>query len=123
MMKDRSDRVLMTKARDALRILSAKVSPESAQILLPLISDLDFRIEQMLEEERYYKMPKESRERIKLSALGNRNLWDDKLTVKFEKAKELHACGLLIRDACAQAGISRDQWNRRRRIEKRGVEE
>lgn len=47
---------------------------------------------------------------------------DDTLTPKYEKAKELRATGLMLKDACAQAGITPDQWYRRKRMEETGVD-
>lgn len=47
---------------------------------------------------------------------------DDTLTPKYERAKELRATGLMLKDACAQAGITPDQWYRRKRMEETGVD-
>ena len=47
---------------------------------------------------------------------------DDTLTPKYEKAKELRATGIMLKDACAQAGITPDQWYRRKRMEETGVD-
>lgn len=42
------------------------------------------------------------------------------LTVRYEDAKAMIASGSSIGSACAMAGITRDQFNRRRRIEAQG---
>ncbi len=42
------------------------------------------------------------------------------ITQQFEKAKALVAQGKMIKDACAEAGLTRDQWNRRMRMQKQG---
>lgn len=118
--KERTDRILMTKARDALRILSAKVTEESAKILEPLIYDLDDRVAEMLEEESFYRMTKEARDKMRLAAIGNRNLWKPELDPKYAKAKENRASGMGLRESCDLAGITIDQWYRRQRIEKNG---
>ena len=47
---------------------------------------------------------------------------DDTLTSKYERAKELRATGIMLKDACAQAGITPDQWYRRKRMEETGVD-
>ena len=42
------------------------------------------------------------------------------ITKQFEIAKKLVAGGMLIKDACAETGLTRDQYNRRMRMEKFG---
>ena len=41
------------------------------------------------------------------------------ITKQFEMAKKLVAGGMLIKDACTQTGLTRDQWNRRTKMEKK----
>ena len=41
------------------------------------------------------------------------------ITKQFEIAKKLVAGGALIKDACIQTGLTRDQWNRRTKMEKK----
>ena len=110
----------MTKARDALRIMATKVTPESAKILEPLIFDLDDRVAEMLEEEAFYKLSKEARDKLKLAAQGNRNLWKPELDTKYQQAKANRAKGMGVRASCDLAGITTDQWYRRQRIEQTG---
>ena len=42
------------------------------------------------------------------------------ITKQFEKAKAIVASGKMIKDACAETGLTRDQYNRRMRMEKQG---
>ncbi len=42
------------------------------------------------------------------------------ITKQFEKAKVLVAQGKMIKTACAETGLTREQWNRRMRIQKQG---
>lgn len=78
------------------------------------------RVRVLKEQEDWYSMPKETRDKIRMSAMGNRNLWKPELDAKYEKAKELRACGLTLRSACEKVGMTTDQWYRRQRIEKHG---
>ena len=121
-MKERTDRILMTKAREALLIIGPKVGLETVKILEPLVMDLEDRIDQMKEEEAYYTMTKEQRDRMKLAAMGNRNLWKPELDPKYQKCKELRASGMTVRDSCRAAGLTTDQWYRRQRIEMYGMD-
>lgn len=43
------------------------------------------------------------------------------LTRRYTQAKALVEKGLSVKDACLQANITRDQWNRRKNIETHGV--
>ena len=45
---------------------------------------------------------------------------DSRITERFEKAKVLVAQGKMIKTACAETGLTREQWNRRMRIQKQG---
>lgn len=121
-MRERTDRTLMTKARDALLIIGPKVGLETVKILEPLVMDLEDRIDQMKEEEAYYTMTKEQRDRMKLAAMGNKNLWKPELDPKYQKCKELRASGMTVRDSCRAAGLTTDQWYRRQRIEMYGMD-
>jgi hypothetical protein len=112
----------MTKAREALLIIGPKVGLETVKILEPLVMDLEDRIDQMKEEEAYYTMTKEQRDRMKLAAMGNRNLWKPELDPKYQKCKELRASGMTVRDSCRAAGLTTDQWYRRQRIEMYGMD-
>ena len=45
---------------------------------------------------------------------------DSRITEKFEQAKKLVAQGKMIKTACAETGLTREQWNRRLRMQKQG---
>ena len=47
---------------------------------------------------------------------------DHSLTPKYEEAKGYVFSGYTIGDACKAAGITRDQWYRRKRMEETGVD-
>lgn len=93
---------------------------ESNSEVAETISILKDRVKVLKNQEEWYSMSKETRDKMRLAAMGNRNLWKPELDAKFQKAKELRACGMLIKDACSKAGISIDQWYRRQAIEKNG---
>lgn len=116
------DRELMERARTALQSIAgtAMIDLDRAPTLREIIDDLGIRIDQIKEDERYYALPKEARDKMKLAAMGNRNLWKPELDPKYIKAKELRACGAMVKDACAQAGLTLEQWYRRQSIEKYG---
>lgn len=119
-MKEHKDKALLTKARDALKIVGPKVGPETVKILEPLIDAIEFRLEEMSEEERFYSLPKEVRDKMRLSATGNRHRWNPDLDAKFEAAKKYRAEGKTIEQCCKLAGINCETWYRRSRIEKYG---
>ena len=119
-MKKHKDKDLMAKAYDALKIIGPKVGPETVQILEPLILALEFRLEEMDEEELFYSLPKEVRDKMRLSATGNRNRWNFELDAKFELAKKYRAEGKTIVQCCELSGINEETWYRRSRIEKYG---
>lgn len=48
--------------------------------------------------------------------------FDHSLTPKYEYAKTLVEAGLMIKEACASAGITPDQWYRRKRMEETGAD-
>jgi hypothetical protein len=116
------DRELMEKARDALRVFSTTIRTNEVPALVELIDDLNIRIEQIKDDEEFYSLSKEARDKMKLAARGNRNLWKPELDPKYQKAKELRASGMLLKDACAVAEITVDQWYRRQRIEQLGTD-
>lgn len=78
------------------------------------------RIKQIKNQEEWYALPKEARDKIRLAATGNRNTWKPELDPKYQTAKKLREEGLLVKDACSQAGITLEQWYRRQSIEKYG---
>lgn len=112
------DRELMERAVKALHVF-ARLGSDSPT-LRELIDDLNVRIEQIKEDEAYYALPKEARDKMKLAAQGNRNVWKAELDPKYQKAKELRGSGMMLKDACKIAGITTEQWYRRQSIEKFG---
>jgi len=115
------DRELMERAHKALMFFAQTVGG-GAPTLTSLIDDLSVRIEQIKEDEEYYSLSKEARDKMKLAAKGNRNLWKPELDPKYQKAKELRGSGMMLKDACGAAGLTIDQWYRRQRIEKIGTD-
>ena len=115
------DRELMELARHALQTIANQLGG-GAPTLNSVIEKLAIRIEEIKEDEAYYALPKEARDKMKLAARGNRNVWKPELDPKYQKAKELRASGMLLKDACGSAGLTLDQWYRRKRIEKIGTD-
>lgn len=115
------DRELMERAVKALKFFAQTVGG-GAPTLTSLIDDLEIRIEEIKEDEVYYTLPKETRDKLKMAAKGNRNVWKPELDSKYQKAKELRATGMILRDVCAVSGLTLDQWYRRQRIEKIGTD-
>ena len=74
----------------------------------------------MSEEDFWYDMPKETRDKIKASKMGNRYRWKPDLTPKYEEVKKLVAKGVAVTCACEAVGITTDQYYRRKRIETQG---
>ena len=68
----------------------------------------------------WYERPKEVRDKISASKLGNRNRWRPELDKLYEEAKRIVATGVSVVCACEATGISRDTYYRRRRIEETG---
>lgn len=76
--------------------------------------------EEEMSSEFWYDRPKEVRDKIRASKLGNRNRWREDLTPKYEEVKKLVADGVQVSCACEAVGITRDQYYRRKRIEETG---
>ena len=74
----------------------------------------------MSDNDFWYDKPKEVRDKISASKLGNRNRWRPELDKLYEEAKKLVEKGVSVTCACEATGISRDQYYRRRRIEMNG---
>lgn len=81
---------------------------------------LQTRIKQLKSQEEWYSLSKEARDKIRMANTGNRNTWKPELDPKYQRAKELRAQGLMVKECCKQAGISTEQWYRRQSIEKYG---
>jgi hypothetical protein len=79
------------------------------------------RIKELKNQEEWYSMPKEARDKLRMAAMGNRNLWKRELDPKYEEAKKLRAKGLTLTEIHEKTGLTRDQWYRRQSIEKYGV--
>lgn len=76
--------------------------------------------EEEMSSEFWYDRPKEVRDKISASKLGNRNRWDYTLDKLYEEAKKIVSTGVSVVCACEAVGITRDQYYRRRRIEMNG---
>ena len=105
------DRELMEQALEALT--GGLDVPKTIQALRE-------RIHVLKEQEDWYSMPKESRDKIRMAQMGNRKFWKPELDPKYEEAKRLRESGMMLKDACEKTGLTRDQWYRRQRIELRG---
>lgn len=119
-----SDLALMERAILALRTLAnlAKIDVDAVPSLRVLVEDLSIRIEVIKEEEKFYKIPKEMRDRQKIAIRAKvHHLLDSDLTLKYEECKKYFSNGMRLKDACEKAGITRDQWYRRRNMEKYGA--
>lgn len=115
------DRILLQKASTALIICANALKLQRPSSVTDLIDEIDFRVEQLLDDEAKRIMPKEAREKISQRLLNkNHPLWDDDLSAKYEKAKEYRALGWGLGECCEKAGITRPQWYRRQNIEKYG---
>lgn len=68
----------------------------------------------------WYDRPKEVRDKISASKLGNRNRWRPELDKLYEEAKKLVENNVSVVCACEAVGITKDQYYRRRRIELTG---
>ena len=105
-----TDREIMEQALQALNGVEVEATKEL----------LKTRIKQIKNQEEWYSLPKEARDKIRMANTGNRNTWKPELDPKYQKAKQLREQGLMVKDACKQAGISTEQWYRRQSIEKYG---
>ena len=74
----------------------------------------------MSEEDFWYDRPKEVREKIRASKMGNRYRWRPELDKPYAEVKELVAKGVAVTCACEAVGITTDQYYRRKRIETQG---
>lgn len=90
----------------------AKFLEEAIEILEDLMDGENVRVMADGFLQRYY-------ETLKRGNRGGvpRNAY---ITKQFEKAKAIVASGKMIKDACAETGLTRDQYNRRMRMEKQG---
>lgn len=112
-----SDRELMTKALKALEVFNQRNPTET---VANIMMELDDRIQEIMEEEKHYKMSKESRDKMRLAALGNRNTWNPAYDAPYLEIKALVAKGVSVTCACKAVGMGSDAYYRRRRIELNG---
>ena len=73
-----------------------------------------------MNDDSWYDRPKEVRDKISASKMGQRNNWKPELDKLYEEAKKIVATGVNVSCACEAVGITRDQYYRRRRIEMTG---
>lgn len=112
-----SDRELMTKAFKALEVFHQRNPTETvANILM----ELEDRISDLLEQEKYYSMSKESRDKMRMAARGNRSTWKPEYDAPYLEIKGLVEKGVSVVCACKAVGMSSDAYYRRRRIELNG---
>ena len=74
----------------------------------------------MSEDDFWYDMPKETRDKISKSQKGNKYRWRPELDKPYAEVKELVAKGVAVTCACEAVGITTDQYYRRKRIETQG---
>ena len=108
-----SDRELLEKAVIALQVFH-KMSP--APTLLALIDEFSERIDELKEIETAREKKAKAVQKQKERAVNNYS-WSQDLTAKYEEAKVLRAAGFTINEICAKAGITIDQWYRRKNID------
>lgn len=115
--KQVSDRELLSKAYAALNVFQNR-SP--TKILENLLMELEDRISEIAEQEKYYKMTKEARDKLRMAAKGNAYRWKADLDQPYQEIKKLVASGVQVTCACKAVGMSSDAYYRRRRIEMNG---
>ena len=111
-----SDRELLEKASKALKVFY-KLAPA------PTLEDLLIEVEERAAELRDIEKRREKRaiaiNQQKQKGVNN-GQYSQELTARYEQAKALRAAGLKIDEACAKANITRDQWYRRKNIDRFG---
>ena len=89
--------------------------------LQELIEDINIRLEVLDEELKNPTSEKAKAEPKKRPRGSHSPYWRADLDEPYKLAKSLRAEGMMLKDACAQAGLSIEQWYRRQAIEKHGV--
>lgn len=112
-----NDRELMTKSHAALTVFHQRTPTKTVENLL---MELEDRISEIKEQEAHYKASKESRDKMRLAAKGNKNTWKPELDAPYQEIKQLVASGVQVTCACKAVGMGTDAYYRRRRIEIRG---
>lgn len=112
-----SDKELMLKAYKALGVFNERNPTQTVENIL---MELDDRIQEITEQEKHYKMSKESRDKMRLAALGNRHTWNPAYDAPYLEIKALVAKGVSVTCACKAVGMGSDAYYRRRRIELNG---
>ena len=74
----------------------------------------------MSSDDFWFDRPKEVRDKMSASKIGNRNGWKPELDAKYEEVKKLIETGVNVSCACEAVGLTRDQYYRRKRIEQTG---
>ena len=112
-----SDKELMLKAYKALGVFNKRNPTHTVE---NIIMELEDRINEITEQEKFYKMSKESRDKMRLAAQGNRSTWNPEYDAPYLEIKSLVAKGVSVVCACKATGMSSDAYYRRRRIELHG---
>jgi hypothetical protein len=112
-----TDRELFLRAFKALTVFNQK-SP--TQLVENLLMELEDRITEIAEQEQYYSMSKEARDKMRMAAKGNRSTWKPEYDAPYMEIKRLVATGVSVVHACKATGMSSDCYYRRRRIELKG---
>jgi phenylalanine-4-hydroxylase len=116
----KSDIELLDRALKTIQILADHANAKGVASITSVIEDLGIRIEDLKEAQHKKQAPKKQGP---TKYADDHHLWDHTLTAKYEKAKELRACGVRLKDALEQADMSRDQWYRRQNIERKVLKE
>ena len=112
-----SDKELMIKAYKALGVFNERNPTQTVENIL---MELDDRIQEITEEEKYYSMSKESRDKMRMAARGNRSTWKPEYDAPYLEIKGLVEKGVSVTCACKAVGMGSDAYYRRRRIELNG---
>ena len=87
-----------------------------------MLSDCLDILEQWLDGESPFQETKAMADRIAQRFAHRKPTFKPELTPKYEHAKLLVEAGFMIKEACASAGITTDQWYRRKRMEETGFD-
>lgn len=112
-----TDKELMLRAYKALGVFNERNPTQTVENIL---MELEERINEIEEQEQFYKMSKESRDKMRLAAQGNKSQWNPAYDAPYLEIKALVAKGVSVVCACKATGMSSDAYYRRRRIELHG---
>ena len=79
-------------------------------------------LEQWLDGDEPRKVTKKMVDLLTARFTRHKPTFKPELTSKYEIAKDCVAAGFKIKDACKTAGITTDQWYRRKRMEETGLD-